>query len=98
MSNEPDVLDRTLTAAFDAAHSDSRWSGSEWHDPFPRLRGAARTARLQAASLVAVAAVAVAGGGVLAVNALRPGPDRITFGPAGPASGTGTGLDWLLTP
>jgi hypothetical protein len=98
MTSEPDVLDRTLTAAFDAAHTDPRWSGGEWHDPVRRVRAASRTARLQVASLVAVAAVAVAGGGVTAVHTLRPGPDRLRLAPAAPASGTGTGLDWLLTP
>jgi hypothetical protein len=95
MTPEPHVLDRTLSAAFDAAHTDPRWSGGEWHDPVNRVRGAARTARRRLASLVVVAAVVATGGAVSAVAALHPGADRLSVRPAGP--GTGTGLDWLLT-
>jgi hypothetical protein len=98
MTPESDVLDRTLIAAFETAHTDARWSGGDWHDPVRRVRGAARAARVRVLSGVAVLAVVAAAGGVLAVRAVSPGVDRLRVGPAGPGGASGTGLDWLLTP
>ena len=92
--NDLDVLDPTVRDAFERAHGDLRWAGNRWTDPLPRLRAGVRAQRLRLATMAAVASVAVAGGGVAAVHALRPSPDRLTFA----GSGTGSGLDWLLTP
>ena len=89
-----DVLDRPLRDAFERAHGDTRWAGNAWTDPLPRLRAGARAQRMRIATIAAVATVAVAGGGVAALHAWQPKPDRLTVA----SPGSGSGLDWLLTP
>jgi hypothetical protein len=92
-----DLLDPQLDAAFAAAHDDPRWAVPAWPDPVRRVRTGARRARRRAALAGAAASVALAGVAAAVVRTLPAGEQRVV--PASPlAGGTGSGLDWLLTP
>ena len=96
-SNDVDLLDRPVLDAFERAHADARWAGNAWTDPLPRLRAGARASRRRSAAAAGLAVVAAAGVGVAGAKVLGPGVDRLRSAPIA-SPGSGTGLDWLLTP
>ena len=96
-SNDLDVLDPIVRDAFERAHGDGRWAGHAWTDPMPRLRVGARASRVRTAAVTGFALVGVAVVGAAVVKVAGPGVDRLRTLPV-TAPGSGTGLDWLLTP